>query len=177
LSNFELRVPHLAIPSVESCTGSARHGDFWQLKPLNGSLSQWHTTPNSNLDEALVEPHSDSHATRPTPNPSANRPLRFIAKLSAGTALPQTLPTGTAMGMSVDYVLQGELPASAAATVWVIESAQGEQAIPVQLNAKGNLMTFVNMRPEHGPFRSYLAVVYSDGRKVPISRKIDMRSP
>jgi hypothetical protein len=54
LSNFELRVPHLAIPSVESCTGSARHGDFWQLKPLNGSLSQWHTTPNSNLDEALV---------------------------------------------------------------------------------------------------------------------------
>jgi hypothetical protein len=123
------------------------------------------------------EPHSDSHATRPTPNPSANRPLRFIAKLSAGTALPQTLPTGTAMGMSVDYVLQGELPASAAATVWVIESAQGEQAIPVQLNAKGNLMTFVNMRPEHGPFRSYLAVVYSDGREVPISRKIDMRSP
>jgi hypothetical protein len=53
LSNFELRAPHLAIPSVESCTGSARHGDFWQLKPLNGSLSQWHTTPNSNLDEAL----------------------------------------------------------------------------------------------------------------------------
>jgi hypothetical protein len=61
LSNFELRVPHLAIPSVESCTGSARHGDFWQLKPLNGSLSQWHTTPNSNLDEALGA-GGDQHA-------------------------------------------------------------------------------------------------------------------
>jgi hypothetical protein len=68
LSNFELGVPHLAIPSVESCTGSARHRDFWQLKPLNGSLSQWHTTPNSNLDEALVSFHGESGKSDRWPN-------------------------------------------------------------------------------------------------------------
>ena len=39
-------------------------------------------------------------------------------------------------------------------------------------------MTFVtDMRPEQGPFRSYLAIVLADGRKVPISPKIDMQSP
>lgn len=81
------------------------------------------------------------------------------------------------MGMSVDYVVQEALPASATATLWVIESARGVREVPVRLLPKGNLMAFTDMRPEHGPFHSYLVVVYSDGRKVPISRKIDMRSP
>ena len=83
------------------------------------------------------------------------------------------------MGMSVDYVLLDTLPTSAVQTVWVIESAQGaSRDVPVPLNAQGNLMTFVtDMRPEHGPFRSYLAILLADGRKVPISPKIDMQSP
>ena len=83
------------------------------------------------------------------------------------------------MGMSVDYVLTNALPSAAERTVWVIESAQGASTdVPVRLDAQGNLMTFVtDMRPEHGPFRSYLAIVFADGRKVPISPKIEMRSP
>jgi len=110
---------------------------------------------------------------------SEGAPPRFFARLSAGVALPQSLPTGTAMGMSVDYVLLDTLPTSAVQTVWVIESAQGaSRDVPVPLNAQGNLMTFVTeMRPEHGPFRSYLAIMLADGRKVPISPKIDMQSP
>ena len=83
------------------------------------------------------------------------------------------------MGMSADYVLQRTLPTSAVRTVWVIESAlSGSRDVPVSLNARGNLLTFVtDMRPEHGPFRSYLAILLADGRKVPISPKIDMQSP
>ena len=33
------------------------------------------------------------------------------------------------------------------------------------------------MKPEDGPFRSYLAIVLADGQKVAISPKIDMQSP
>ncbi len=117
--------------------------------------------------------------TRPgAPLPSGSQP-RFPAQLSAGMALPQSLPTGTALGMSVDYVLLETLPTAAVQAVWVIESAQaGNAEVPVRLAAQGNLMTFItNMKPEHGPFHSYLAVVFSDGHREPISPQIEMRSP
>jgi hypothetical protein len=122
---------------------------------------------------------SGTPVIRPDVASSGETPPEFSARLSAGTAIPQSLPTGTAMGMNVDYVLLDNLLSSAVRTVWVIESAQGASTdVPVRLDAQGNLMTFVtNMRPEHGPFRSYLAIVLTDGRKVPISPKIDMRSP
>jgi len=124
-------------------------------------------------------PGRSAPAAPPGAAPSGGTPQQFIVRLSAGVALPQSLPTGTAMGMSVDYVLQGALPTSAVATVWVIESAQGASVeVPVRLNAQGNLMTFVtDMRPEHGPFRSYLAAMFAGGRRTPISPKIDMQSP
>ena len=120
-----------------------------------------------------------SPLARPGVASSGGAPPQFFARLSAGVALPQSLPTGTAMGMSVDYVLLDALPTSAVQTVWVIESAQGaSEDVPARLDARGNLMTFVtDMRPEHGPFRSYLAIVLADGRKIPISPKIDMQSP
>jgi hypothetical protein len=77
------------------------------------------------------------------------------------------------------YVVVGTVPTSAGQTVWVIETARGASAnVPVRLDTRGNLMTHVtHMRPEHGPFRSYLAVVLQDGSTVPISRKIDMKTP
>jgi hypothetical protein len=118
-------------------------------------------------------------AAQPNAAPAADAPPQFCARLSAGTAVPQSLPTGTAMGMSVDYTLLSTLPTSVTGTFWVIESAQGATAnVPVQLQAQGNLMTFVtDMRPDDGPFHSYLAMVLADGRKVPISARTEMRAP
>ena len=59
--------------------------------------------------------------------PTGTQPQSCV-KLSAGVALPQSLPSGTAMGLSVDYVLVGSLPTSSGQIVWVIESAKGGSA-------------------------------------------------
>ena len=99
-------------------------------------------------------------------------------KLSAGVALPQPLPNGTAMGFSVDYVVLEDLPPSDGEIKWVIESAKESTEVDVQLDSEGNLTTFApTMKPEDGPFQSYLAIVASDGHKLPISPTIAMRSP
>ncbi len=99
------------------------------------------------------------------------------ARLSAGVALPQSLPTGTTMGFSVDYVFAAGQPASNMKTVWVIEMAKrGAAEIPVRLRARGNLNAFVpGARPEHGPFQCYLAVVATNGQRLPISPKVAMK--
>jgi hypothetical protein len=83
------------------------------------------------------------------------------------------------MGMSVDYVLIDAEPPSGGETVWVIEASRGANVqIPVRLRGEGNLMEFVpQWQPTDGPFRSYLAVRFSDGRLVPMSDTIDMASP
>lgn len=147
------------------------------------------------LGDAAVPPGATGSSPAATPSrretPSVNRSAGAAgstsrsgvqtggsARLSAGVALPQSLPDGTAMGFSVDYVLPGNLPTSASRTVWLIESAKGGSVvIPVVLAAKGNLSTFVQrMRPEHGPFQSYLAILMPDGRQLPISPKITMKS-
>ena len=126
----------------------------------------------------------DRTSTAPPPDrPSATPPQgprsQVGARLSAGVALPQSLPTGTAMGMSVDYVLVHAEPPSGGETVWVIEAARGAKVdVPVRLGAEGSLMEFFpQLKPEDGPFRSYLAVRFSDGRRVPFSDSINMASP
>jgi len=92
----------------------------------------------------------------PSASPSAAAPLPV--QLSAGTALAQTLPDGTAMGFSVDYQFTQGQPEPSAQYFWVIERAQGsptKQA--VRLQARGTLQGFVtHFRPEHGPFQAYL---------------------
>ena len=99
-------------------------------------------------------------------------------KLSAGVALPQPLPSGTAIGFSVDYVLLADLPTHDGEVRWVIESAKESIEIAVRLESRGNLTTFApTMKPEDSPFQSYLAIVASDGHKLPISPAIEMRSP
>jgi hypothetical protein len=132
--------------------------------------------PTSQQGNANAQ-YGNTPVTAPVTSPSPGTPLQVAVQLSAGVALPQSLPTGTAMAMSVDYVVQGTLPTDAKQVVWVIESAQGSVDVPVTLAAQGNLMTFVTvMKPEQGPFHSYLAVVFSDGRKEAISAKADMRT-
>lgn len=87
-------------------------------------------------------------------SPAANFPIQ----LSAGVALPQTLPTGTAMGFSVDYRWAQGQPDPNAPYYWVIEAAGApplRQA--VRLDRQGTLQGFaLELRPEHGPFQTYI---------------------
>jgi hypothetical protein len=121
---------------------------------------------------------------RSNPPPAgANRPARasrapgpssgFPVQLSAGVALPQTLPTGTAMGFSVDYRWVAGQPDPRVRYFWVIEAAGAPpMRQPVQLTTAGTLQGFVlELRPEHGPFQTYLA----DPRGNPISPRVPLR--
>jgi hypothetical protein len=77
-------------------------------------------------------------------------------QLSAGVAVPQSLPGGTQIGVSVDYRVSGTLHPSARYAL-VIESGAGELALEIRLAAEGGtLQSFLPLavRPEHQPFRA-----------------------
>ena len=72
--------------------------------------------------------------------------------LSAGIAVPQSLPIGTVMALSVDYSFSGERKNSTH-YLWVVKSGAGEFVNEVQLEESGNLSAFFQqLRPEHRPF-------------------------
>jgi hypothetical protein len=76
--------------------------------------------------------------------------------LSAGIALPQLLPEGTHVGVSVDYKITGQLRTSSR-YVLVVESSAGEITVPVQLSSVGGTIQGFcpySVRPEHQPFRA-----------------------
>ncbi len=79
-------------------------------------------------------------------------------RLSAGVALAQTLPTGTAVGVSVDYEFVDNPPGSPVNLVWAVESGNGQVIKqPVEMSARGTLQGFVpQFRPEQGPFTTHI---------------------
>ncbi len=116
-----------------------------------------------------------------SPARSGNRntgPRMPRVKLSAGVALPQSLPTGTAMGFSVDYAFETGTPPRNVRFLWVIQPSKGkaiEKAI--RPRSKGTQRTFAkDSKPEQGPFECYFAAVVN-GKKVPISAKVQLQSP
>jgi hypothetical protein len=90
----------------------------------------------------------------PVPTTTPSGPISI--KLSAATALPQSLPTGTAMGFSVDYEFVRGQPDPAAEYVWIVESAQGQAVkLGVRLEPRGTLQQFIlEFKPGQGPFRT-----------------------
>jgi hypothetical protein len=93
--------------------------------------------------------------TSPTPA-SGSLPAKPTVQLSAGVAVPQSLPGGTQIGVSVDYRVSGTLHPSARYAL-VVESGAGELALEVRLAAEGGtLQSFLPLavRPEHQPFRA-----------------------
>lgn len=112
---------------------------------------------------------------RPTTAPRAARNTSI--RLSAGVALPQSLPTGTAMGMSIDYAFAGGLNPSST-YVWVISSeGGGDVEAEVELAIKGTLQSFVpNLRSEHRPFNCRIEEVLPDGRRLRVSNVATMQT-
>ena len=94
-------------------------------------------------------------------------------RLLRANALAQSLPTGTAMGFSMEYqFLSNYLPNAQYA--WIIQPPQGNAvAIPVRLQAQGTLSQFV---PAFGSMEGTykLQLVIFDGKQPrPMSRAID----
>jgi len=116
--------------------------------------------PSSQTDaggQPAVEPAAPRpRPARSTPSQPTPTPLSSI-KLSAGVALPQSLPTGTAMGFSIDYQFTAGQPGPSP-YLWVIQPGKGQTAKqPVQLQRQGTLQMFVlQFRPENGPFHTHI---------------------
>ena len=110
----------------------------------------------------------------PPPTRTPQRPTGPSIRLSAGVALPQSLPTGTAMGMNVDYTFTAGQPLPSRPYVWVIESAKaGHVKQPVPLSQSGTLQAFfTQLRPQHGPFNTHIES--SDGSR--LSKSVPLRS-
>jgi hypothetical protein len=120
-----------------------------------------------------LEPFANNHGN---PQPSAPSEQPSIL-LSAGIALPQLLPDGTQLGVSVDYRVSGSLKSSR--YVLVLESNAGAISVPVQLSsAGGTLQGFFppSVRPEHQPFRARIDEFPATGKSVPASNTLPLRT-
>ena len=93
----------------------------------------------------------------PSP-PISPGPQQPSIDLSAGVALPQSLPVGTVMSFSVDYEFTRGQPNPSSPYAWVIIPAKGRPVRqPVPLKPRGTLQGFVQgLRPEHGPFQTHI---------------------
>jgi hypothetical protein len=99
--------------------------------------------------------------------------------LSAGVALPQLLPEGTQIGVSVDYKVSGRLNGSARYAL-VVESSAGPIAVPVKLSPEGGtLQGFLplSVRPEHKPFSARVEELAPGSRRsVIVSNRLDLQT-
>jgi len=118
------------------------------------------------------DPSSQSHQQDSSRSaPSEQLPIH----LSAGVALPQLLPEGTQVGVSVDYKINGRLKSSR--YVLVIESSAGQFALPVKLSPmRGTLQDFLpsSVRPEHKPFRARIDEYPATGSPVQASNTVSL---
>jgi hypothetical protein len=94
-------------------------------------------------------------------------------ELSAGVALPQTLPDGTVMSFGAAYEFKEGAPA-ADKYVWVIERAHGDVTKQQVSLKKGGMLAVVvpGWKPEDGPFKSHL----EDNNGNRLSESIEMHA-
>lgn len=168
----------VAIAGCEPPARSASAGSAPPPPPAGAGISfaEVHTFPESGEPAAASEPIAASETAssletappEPEQQQPASAPLAAAAptlapvtnetpttiQLSAGVALPQLLPEGTQIGVSVDYRIRGKLNTSSTYFL-VVTSSAGEIAVPVELlPSGGTLQGFCppSVRPEHKPF-------------------------
>jgi hypothetical protein len=154
-----------------------------KANPFDRGSPAANESPAPATPPAAASPETTAYSPPPTeptftptqPTASASKPS---IRLSVGIALPQTLPDGTQVGVSVDYKLtSGSLNASAK-YLWVIESRQGETAMEVNLKAQGgNLAGFlpISIRPEDSPFKARIDELSSSGSRTRVSNVESLR--
>lgn len=131
------------------------------------------TTPPEEAPPAI--PVSAESAAQPTalplPSPTAPGDSGPFVSLSAGVAVPQLLPDGTQIGVSVDYSLRGN-PKTSCRYELVVESSKGEIPVSVKLDPQGGTIQGflpLSVRPEHQPFRARIDEVSPQGKRVRVS--------
>ncbi len=80
------------------------------------------------------------------------------------------------MHFSVDYSLRQQPTQSSAQFFWIIERTIGPPiTIPVTLKTKGTLIKLTaGWRPEHAPFRCYIAIRNASGKMTPVSTTVPL---
>ncbi len=152
-----------SLEEADSPPAAGPDGETAEPGPAQGPGAEQASAPSvpPSQTDAVGQTPVEPVAPRPRPAPSTpSQPVpsqRPAIKLSAGVAVPQSLPTGTAMGVSVDYRFIAGQPGSSP-YLWVIQPGKGQTAKkPVQLQPQGNLQMFVlQFRPENGPFHTHI---------------------
>jgi len=91
--------------------------------------------------------------------------------------VPQSLPTGTVMAISVDYERYAELKTSSRYAL-VVKSTAGEIDNEVQLQPSGNLSFFIQqLKPEHRPFTAGIEeVTPGSKRRTIVSNEVTLKT-
>ncbi len=154
-------IPPTAADSAPSATGKAT----LSVPPLaeQGQPPQPASSP-------AIQTTSQTSST-PAGAPGAS------VQLSAGIAVPQSLPIGTVMAISVDYTLRGNLSGSSR-YVWVVKSTTEDMVTDVKLDQSGNLSAFFQqLRPEHRPFSVRIEeVTPGSKRRTVISNELPLKT-
>jgi len=97
-------------------------------------------------------------------------------QLSLGIALPQTLPEGTALGVSVEYEFVRGGPQSGSRYLLIVQPSNGRPfELEVPLTTSGTIQTFTyDLRPDQGPFTASLREVTSAGETRELSESIEL---
>lgn len=114
-------------------------------------------------------------ATPSTTSP-APAPVPFM-NLSAGIAVPQNLPNGTVMAISVDYEVYAQLKNSFRYAL-VVKSGAGEIVSEFKPQSSGNLSVFFQqLKPEHRPFTARIEELSpGSNRRTIISNEVTLKT-
>jgi hypothetical protein len=173
--------------AAESVTGSqdvTSHDDATpraatEFDPYDRSEQSGAGSPPQRDAQSTVPPRDTPNQTGGETSPtnrrttSSGRTTRPEIRLRTAVALPQSLPTGTAMGFSVDYQFTGGTPDSQVKYVWVIKPPSGQVwESAVQLQSRGTLQAFVlQWGPVSGNYEMRIDEVTRYGRK-PATRPV-----
>lgn len=158
-------VPSRPAPSLDSTDSQQPPVD-----PRPGS------TPGRPNPFGFPNGYSANHGGGGAPAASTGAPSSAVpqVRLSSAVALAQSLPTGTAMGFSMDYVFLSEFLPNAR-YAWIIQPPRGKAiAMEVRLQQQGSLSQFVTQwGPMEGTYQLQLVIMDSQGKPRPMSRAID----
>jgi hypothetical protein len=130
--------------------------------------SQVHSdTPPAIAEEPLVA--DDPQRAQASNGGTGSEDVAF--ELRTGTALPQTLPSGTALGVSVSYEFVGRRK-TAVRYLLVVERGGGPSAaLEFTPKQTGTLATFIpGWQPQEGPFSCHIVEVSPNGQRRKVSR-------
>lgn len=151
--------------------------------PIGGDIQPLPEAPRSIPSFASSGPSGGGNIPVPSLQSQSPRgapsgtPQTHPIQLYAGIAVPQYLPSGTAIGISVDYQVAGSLNPSSRYH-WVVKSGAGKSASEVQLESSGTLAAFfLELKPEHRPFSVWIEeVTPGSQRRVVISNELPLKT-